>query len=98
MMSEYSPPFDIIAIDGINRNECAEQPALGIGDKGIVIFDDSHRPQYRRGMNCLAQSGLHRIDFMRFSPGDGTLWATSIFMRDPGRWLSSDYPIRDTGY
>ena len=97
VMSEYSPPFDIIAIDGINRNECAEQAALGIGDKGIVIFDDSHRPQYRRGMNCLAQSGLDRIDFMGFSPGNGTLGATSIFMRDAARWLSSDYPIWDKG-
>lgn len=91
---DYGPPFDIIVVDGMERNACARLASTMLSDSGIVIFDNSHRQSYRDGMNALAAAGFWRLDF---SGCVRDLGLTSIFGRDAGRWLDASLTPEDVG-
>jgi len=91
---EHAPPFDIIVIDGMERNACARLATKAISDTSIIIFDNSHRSAYRSGMNALTEAGLWRIDLAGCVPDRSV---TSIFGRSLARWLDASQPLEDVG-
>jgi predicted O-methyltransferase YrrM len=97
-IGEVAPPFDVIVVDGSERNACARLAMRALAPHGIIIFDNSHRPQYAPGLGALAAGGLQRIDFYGLTPGYSTTHTTSVFLGDTGRWLDPAIPIRDTGF
>jgi len=88
------PPFDIIVIDGMERNACAMLAPEALAPEGIIIFDNSHRTKYREGMESLAKAGFWRIDFAGCVTD---LSVTSIFTRSVERWLDAAALPRDVG-
>lgn len=74
--------FDIIVIDGRDRVACAEQAAHALTDSGVIIWDDTNREYYRKGIETLIESGFRRIEFRGFAPVEFVLHETSIFYRD----------------
>ncbi len=74
--------FDVIIIDGINRNQCAEFALSKIKDQGFIIFDNTDDHRYAEGVKKLLESGFIRIDFYGMIPSYLYKNCTSIFFKD----------------
>lgn len=74
--------FDIIIIDGANRNECAKFTLNKVKDKGFIIFDNTDNYEFDLGVNWLLDDGYHKIDFYGLIPGYTYKNCTSIFFKD----------------
>lgn len=74
--------FDIIIIDGENRNECIRNSVKSISSQGVIILDDSEREDYKWGKEFLKKSNFSKIDFWGFSPGLFYKKATSVFYKN----------------
>lgn len=77
--------FDVVVIDGIDRNACAFACLPALKDDGVVIWDNSDwSTLWAEGMDHLATNGFRRIDFRGLGPVNWRPWTTSIFYR-PGQ-------------
>ncbi len=74
--------FDIIIVDGENRNECIYNSVNSLSVSGVLILDDSERTDYTEGINFLIKSGFRRIDFWGIGPGTFFNKCTTIFYKD----------------
>lgn len=73
--------YEIIVIDGRDRTNCALQCLSALTDDGVVIWDDSWRNRYRRGLSFLAESGFRRLRFTGLGPIAPNPGETSILYR-----------------
>ena len=73
--------FDVIVIDGLERNNCAHHALSRLSDSGVVIWDNSDRPKYEQGFGLLDKAGFQRIDFHGLGPINNHLSCTTIFYR-----------------
>ena len=81
-VSEYPQAFDIIVIDGRDRNNCAKNCLNALKKNGVIIWDNSDRETYTEGYNYLLQNGFKRLDFEGMGPVNVYAWCTSIFYRE----------------
>ena len=79
--------FDVVLVDGVERNDCIIAAIPYLKDSGLLIVDNSDRPGMRRGLDYLERHGFGRIDFVGLLPGLGILGCTSVCLRDGDRWL-----------
>jgi len=71
---------DIIIIDGRKRVKCAKEAYDYLSEKGVVIFDDSHRKHYQEGIKFYQEKGFKTITFKGLKPtGFGTDQTTLIY-------------------
>lgn len=75
-------PYDVIVIDGEQRNRCARRAATSVKPDGIIVFDNSDRKMYRDGLAFLMDSGWKRLDFFGLIPSYLYRICTSIFYRN----------------
>lgn len=75
--TEFGRLFDIIVIDGIERESCCNQALLLLKNGGIIILDNSER----HPNNCadFRKKGFLQVDFHGFGPVGLTTWTTSFF-------------------
>ena len=78
---KYKKEFDVIIIDGIQRVDCALNCLSALKEDGVVIWDDSHREEYKEGIDYLLSQGFKRLDFVGLGPIVMIQGATSIFYR-----------------
>ena len=69
--------FDVIFIDGRDRNSCVKKSITKIRQDGIIILDNSEREIYQESI-CLL-SKYKRIDFYGFGPCSIYPWQTSVW-------------------
>ena len=62
-LSEEERRYDIIAVDGRRRAECAMNAVECLTDHGVIIRDDSEREEYQPGIAVLTEKGFKRLDF-----------------------------------
>ncbi|MDZ7959691.1 MAG: methyltransferase domain-containing protein [Aulosira sp. DedQUE10] len=74
--------FDVIIVDGINRNQCAEFALSKVKEQGFIIFDNTDDHRYVEGVKKLLESGFIRIDFYGMIPSYLYKNCTSIFFKD----------------
>ncbi|WP_242039763.1 methyltransferase domain-containing protein [Anabaena sphaerica] len=74
--------FDVIIVDGSNRNQCAEFAISKVKDKGFIIFDNTDDHKHAEGVEKLLESGFMRIDFYGMIPSYLYKNCTSIFFKD----------------
>jgi predicted O-methyltransferase YrrM len=74
--------FDVIAIDGINRNKCAESAISRLKPNGFVIFDNTDDRKYNPGIEIFSKKGFKRIDFYGLIPSYTYKNCTSVFFKD----------------
>jgi len=84
--------FDVVAIDGIARSECAGVAAEWITPGGLIVVDNSDRPESAAGIEALVARGFRHIDFIGFTNGYSTLTCTSVLFHAPERWLGLSAP------
>ena len=71
--------FDVVVVDGLWRNICAEVCTEYLSDDGIIIFDNTDR--HYNACNKLQQLGFFQIDFNGLSPINSYASTTSIFIK-----------------
>jgi tetratricopeptide (TPR) repeat protein len=74
--------FDIIAIDGINRNQCVEYGISRLNPKGFIVFDNTDNRKYNQGIELLSAKDFKRIDFYGLIPSYTYKNCTSVFFKD----------------
>jgi cephalosporin hydroxylase len=84
--------FDIIAIDGINRNKCAEYGIPRLKKNGFVIFDNTDDRKYNKGIKLLHSKGFKRIDFYGLIPSYTYKNCTSVFFKDDDFLAKGELP------
>jgi hypothetical protein len=69
--------FDLIAIDGSHRYECAEAARYKLKNDGFVILDNSDWRE--KTSQLLRESDLIEIDMSGFGPINSYTWTTSFY-------------------
>lgn len=80
-IKQYSKEFDIVIIDGRDRNHCAMNAVPAMKEHGILIWDNSDRARYSEGMEHLKKLGFKQLEFYGLGPTSAAEWGTSIFYR-----------------
>lgn len=74
--------FDIIVIDGLDRNNCAVRGLPVLKENGVIVWDNSDWSDYfQEGFHFLQAKGFSRLDFGGLGPLNGYGWTTSVFYR-----------------
>ncbi|MGA9292029.1 MAG: hypothetical protein WCE54_01880 [Ignavibacteriaceae bacterium] len=71
--------FDIIIVDGVDRNNCIKYSSEALSDRGIIILDDSERTEYSEGILFLVNKKFKRLDFWGIAPSVLFKKCTTIF-------------------
>jgi hypothetical protein len=87
LIAHHPQTFDVVTIDGENRVRAAECAAMALNDGGVILWDDTERPEYASGFEYLRQKGFSRIPFVGQGPVVNISKETSIFYR-PGNVLA----------
>lgn len=74
--------FDLVSVDGIRRVDCMLACVENLSEGGVIIVDNSERPEYQPGYDFLVQKGFKRINFWGMGPINAYGWCTSIFYRE----------------
>ena len=81
-VADYPNAFDIVVIDGRDRVNCARHAVTGLKPAGVIVWDDTDRPNYRPGIEALRGEGFRSIEFTGLAPGKIAECQTSIFYRE----------------
>jgi len=73
--------FDVIIIDSKKRFNCAIQAVQCLRPDGIIILDDSQRPNYKKIFQYFEKLNFKKMDFFGIAPGQLTLKNTTIFYK-----------------
>jgi hypothetical protein len=73
--------FDIIIVDGRDRVNCCKHSVEALSSTGVMVLDDSERPDYQEARTFLKSRGFKELSFSGISPGLFYLKATSVFYR-----------------
>lgn len=74
--------YDVILLDGRNRDKCFHYAKQGLTERGVIIFDDSHWEKYQKTISYIQSVGLRQLPFRGMSPIEFRECETSIFYRD----------------
>ncbi|BDC97849.1 FkbM family methyltransferase [Persicobacter psychrovividus] len=81
-LQQQETAFDIIVIDGRNRNACAPVALSKLTSRGVIIWDNSDRPEYQPGIQKILDAGFRKIDFHGHSPISFEETMTSIYYKE----------------
>lgn len=73
--------YDIVVVDGRDRNRCAMQAYEALSEGGVILFDDTQREKYQEGIQFLLQHGFKQLEFHGLKPVDHASGQTSVFYR-----------------
>ncbi len=74
--------FHLIFVDGEFRDECVTHSLNALHETGVLILDDTERPEYLTARNFLKNNGFREIQFWGIAPGLFYRRATSVFYRN----------------
>ena len=80
-ITEFKNKFDIIVIDGRDRVNCALNCLDALTLNGVIIWDNSDRPEYSDGYTYLTEHGFNKIEFVGMCPVVNFKTETGIFYR-----------------
>lgn len=74
--------FDVVVIDGRERNRCVPAALAALSHRGVVIWDNSERERYASGLARVTDAGFRRLDLPGMGPVNSYGWCTTILYRD----------------
>lgn len=76
--------FDLVIVDGRDRVNCVKAILASdcLGERGVIIVDNSERESYKPAYLALRECGYRRIDFHGMGPINTYSWCTSVFYRN----------------
>jgi len=86
----HDGPFDVIAIDGQWRSECAAEAVHHLTPSGVFVWDNSDMPEF--GFDTaydavFAPAGFRELELRGLGPINAFVWSTSVLYR-PGNILA----------
>lgn len=51
-------PYDLILVDGLDRDQCLAVAAGCLSERGVILLDDSHRPEYAGALRRQRDQGM----------------------------------------
>ena len=75
---EHHGQMDVIVVDGVCREACAQSALSRLSARGMIILDNSD--WYPHTAAVLRQANLIQIDFHGFAPGVDFRCTTSVFL------------------
>jgi len=73
--------YDLVIVDGKDRNNCIKNAQAYLKPDGVLILDNSDRPDYQEGINFMLEKGYKKIDFIGMVPVVALRSATSVFYK-----------------
>jgi len=73
--------YDIIIVDGRDRVKCCIHSVDALSDRGIMVLDDSERPEYREAPAYLRGRGFKQLDLWGMAPMVDNQKCTTIFYK-----------------
>jgi hypothetical protein len=80
-ITEVGRKFDVVIVDGYDRNRCAEYAAEQLKEDGLIVWDDSERDRYKETLNRLAEKGFKQLKFIGLKALSSRKSETSILYR-----------------
>ncbi|MBN1185522.1 MAG: hypothetical protein JXB49_24765 [Bacteroidales bacterium] len=74
--------YDIIIVDGVDRNCCLKLSLEKLKKDGVIILDNSERPEYQEGVSNILSKGFKKLDFSGMGAIANSLTCTTIFYRE----------------
>jgi len=74
--------YEMIVIDGDDRENCMQQCLVSLSENGVIILDDSQRDCYAESIIFLEKKGFKRIHFEGLKPKGKIMDRTTVFYRD----------------
>lgn len=79
--------FDLIIVDAIDRVNCLRVSKDHLSENGVIILDNSNRPEYSDGINYLLKHNFKKIEFVGMTSSITTSSATTIFYKTDNCFL-----------
>lgn len=73
--------YDIIVVDGEDRNNCIKNSLIALKKDGVILLDDSERTEYAEAIGLLRSKSFKQLDFWGISPGYLNNKSTTVFYR-----------------
>jgi precorrin-6B methylase 2 len=86
-VSENGSRYDVIFIDGRNRNDCIRAAVGSLKPGGVIILDNSERDDYAAGIAQLIERGFRAIAFDGPGPIVSEAWRTTVFYQSQANCL-----------
>jgi predicted O-methyltransferase YrrM len=80
-LSSSSKKYDLILVDGIERNDCLRESVSHLTDRGVIVLDNSELKDYESGKAYLVQNGFKSIDFFGNAPIVAHFTTTTLYYR-----------------
>jgi|UPI0006982098 hypothetical protein len=80
-IAELREPPSLVSVDGRNRVACVEAARGCLASDGVIVLDDTERPDYEPACEALKKHGFKRLDFWGFAPGQVERRCTTVFYR-----------------
>ena len=80
-ISKTNKKYDVVVIDGKDRNRCAENAIDSLSERGVIIFDDTGSSAYAAGVRFLVNRGFRKLDFEGLKAGGFGLDRASVFYK-----------------
>ncbi len=71
----------MVLIDGIDRVNCAPHALEALSPTGVILFDDTHRPEYEGAIDSIRKQGFKCLDIEGAKPASYRIGRTSILYR-----------------
>ncbi|MEY4489887.1 MAG: hypothetical protein RIQ79_2395 [Verrucomicrobiota bacterium] len=80
-IAELREPPSLVSVDGRNRVACVEAACGRLASDGVLVLDDTERPDYEPACEAMKKHGFKRLDFWGFAPGQVERRCTTVFYR-----------------
>ena len=74
--------YDLVIVDGIDRNCCLKLSLEKLTKEGVIILDNSNRPKYQDGISFVMSKGFKKIDFYGIGAIANVHTCTTVFYRE----------------
>lgn len=74
--------YDVVVVDGYDRNNCIYQTLSCLKDSGVIVLDDSSRDDYNPAIAETRRLGFRALEFVGIKPTSCKMHQTTILYRD----------------
>lgn len=74
--------FDVVVVDGRDRVNCVLRSLDCLNDAGVILLDDSDRPEYQPAFAAARDRGFRTFDFVGIKPTSCKSHQTTLLYRD----------------
>jgi hypothetical protein len=81
-ISENRGDYDLVLVDGKDRENCVKQAFEFLSARGVILLDDSERPQYAESIGLLKGKGFRALTLEGLKPTGDESVSTTFFYRE----------------